>query len=168
MKISNLQIREKIQKNKKLFTVVRRADISLQFRAQMVEKGIRNLDIAERLGVSEANVSRWLRGNQNLSADTLYMLADAIDEKLTIFVGSRHLEEEGPRVDEYENECKYDSGDESSLMANEVGKNNVVSMSQYKGRDWIVLGSLGRFLPAKSVNNIRLNGGEDERAVAAA
>ena len=167
MKLSNAQVRENIQKNKKIFTVVRRADISLQFRAHMIEKGIRNVDVAERLGVSEANVSRWLKGNQNLSMDTLYMLADAIEEKLTIFVGARHLEDESSCAGEYENECQYDSGCESSLMPAAVGKSNVVSMSQYKGKDWIVLGST-RFQPAKSTNNIRLNGEADERAVAAA
>jgi transcriptional regulator with XRE-family HTH domain len=53
----------------------------------MRRKQIRNSDVAERLGVSEANVCRWLKGKGNVTIDTLYLLADAIDESLTISVG---------------------------------------------------------------------------------
>ncbi len=167
MKLSNAQVRENIQKNKKIFTVVRRADISLQFRAHMVEKGIRNVDVAERLGVSEANVSRWLKGNQNLSMDTLYMLADAIEEKLTIFSGVRKFEGEISCESDYEIEYQHDVECELSLIHASVERNNIVSMSQYKGKDWVDLNSV-RFQSAKSTSNIGFNGEENEFAIAAA
>ena len=57
------------------------------FRRLMSEKGLRNSDIAERLGVSEANVSRMLRGDQNLKIDSLNLLAAAIEEPLIISFG---------------------------------------------------------------------------------
>ena len=53
----------------------------------MAEKGLKSVDLAERLGVSEANISRWLRGNQNLSLDTMYKLADAVKEPLRVSIG---------------------------------------------------------------------------------
>jgi transcriptional regulator with XRE-family HTH domain len=91
MKNHNIEVRSKIEQNRKMLTSLRRADIVMQFRNQMVAKGIRNSDIAERLCVSEANVSRWLKGNQNLSLDTLYLLADAVEEPLTFVVGAHQI-----------------------------------------------------------------------------
>ena len=88
MKPSNADIQKKIQASAPIFQGARRSDISTQIRSKMAEKGLKNVDIASRLGVSEANVSRWLRGNQNLSVDTIYQLADAVEEPLHIFVGS--------------------------------------------------------------------------------
>lgn len=88
MKSSNAEILKKIRENTPIFQGARRSDIAMQIRGKMAEKGLKNVDIAERLGVSEANVSRWLKGNQNLSLDTLYQLADAVSEPLNIMVGS--------------------------------------------------------------------------------
>lgn len=88
MKPSNADIHKKIQANAPIFQGARRSDISMQIRCKMAEKGLKNVDIASRLGVSEANVSRWLRGNQNLSIDTIYQLADAVEEPLHICVGA--------------------------------------------------------------------------------
>lgn len=88
MKPSNADIHKKIQANAPIFQGARRSDISMQIRCKMAEKGLKNVDIASRLGVSEANVSRWLRGNQNLGIDTIYQLADALEEPLHICVGA--------------------------------------------------------------------------------
>lgn len=88
MKSSNEEVRKSIEETAPLFQAVRRADVALQIRSKMHAKGLKNRDIAERLGVSEANVSRWLRGNQNLSVDTIYQLADAIEESVEIIVGT--------------------------------------------------------------------------------
>jgi transcriptional regulator with XRE-family HTH domain len=87
MKRSNALIFQKIQDDTLVFRPARRSDIVMKIRLKMAEKGLRNVDIAERLGVSEANVSRWLRGSQNLSVDTIYLLADAVEEPLSIELG---------------------------------------------------------------------------------
>src|SRR5688500_867293 len=80
----NQLIKARILESKPAFTALRRADVAHQFRSCMVEKKIKNMDVAERLGVSEANVSRWLNGTQNLSLDTMYSLADALEESLIL------------------------------------------------------------------------------------
>jgi transcriptional regulator with XRE-family HTH domain len=93
----NKTIAKKVKDRFEVWRFVRREDPILQLRSIMRSKGIKNVDLAERLGVSEANVSRWLRGTQNLGIDTLYSLADAIEEPLTVFFGatsnSSHVEE---------------------------------------------------------------------------
>jgi transcriptional regulator with XRE-family HTH domain len=88
MKFSNEEVRKSIEETAPIFQAVRRADIALQIRSKMLGKGLKNRDIADRLGVSEANVSRWLRGNQNLSIDTIYQLTDAIEESFQLVIGS--------------------------------------------------------------------------------
>ncbi len=80
----NRNMSKKIKDNGIVYRDARRADIALRIRAAMIEKSLRNIDVAERLGVSEANVSRWLRGNQNIRIDTLYALADAIEAPLIV------------------------------------------------------------------------------------
>lgn len=87
MAASNFDIAQEIADNAVVFRGVRRSDVIFQIRQKMVEKGIKNSDLAERIGVSEANVSRWLRGDQNIKIDTIYILADAIQEPLSIIVG---------------------------------------------------------------------------------
>lgn len=87
MTASNFDIAQDIAANAVVFRGIRRSDVIFQIRQKMVEKGIRSSDLAERIGVSEANVSRWLRGDQNIKIDTIYILADAIQEPLSIIVG---------------------------------------------------------------------------------
>lgn len=87
MKPNNADIKNKIQESSLIFQEARRSDISMQIRSKMIKKGLKNIDVAARLGVSEANISRWLRGNQNLSLDTIYQLADAVEEPLNIHIG---------------------------------------------------------------------------------
>jgi transcriptional regulator with XRE-family HTH domain len=87
MKKSNAEIAKTIEEAQSTFSALRRLDPVLQLRTVMRKKGLRNIDIAERLGVTEECVSRWLRGKANLQLDTLYKLADAVEEPLSIFVG---------------------------------------------------------------------------------
>jgi transcriptional regulator with XRE-family HTH domain len=97
----NQQIKARIFESKPSFTALRRADLAHQFRSCMVEKKIRNLDLAERLGVSEANVSRWLNGTQNLSLDTMYGLADALEESLILRLAEPSASTAFLALDEY-------------------------------------------------------------------
>jgi transcriptional regulator with XRE-family HTH domain len=84
---SNAEIAKTIHEKQETFSALRRLDPVLQVRSVMRKKGLRNLDVAERLGVTEECVSRWLRGTANMQLDTLYKLADAIDVPLSIFFG---------------------------------------------------------------------------------
>lgn len=94
MNINNSEVFERVREDTEVFRAVRRLDIANQFRRVMKDKGLKNSDLAARLGVSEANVSRWLRGNQNLSLDTLHLLADALEESLQLYVGQSKTAQE--------------------------------------------------------------------------
>ena len=80
--MNNERVAEQIAEDTEIFGSTRRAAPVFEIRRLMIEKGLRNSDIAARLRVSEANVSRMLRGDQNLKIDTLYLLAGAIEENL--------------------------------------------------------------------------------------
>lgn len=80
----NQKMFEKINSSRAVLTAARRADVAFMFRSLMVANNLKSVDLAHRLGVSEANVSRWLRGNQNLSLDTLHALSDALSTQLMI------------------------------------------------------------------------------------
>lgn len=80
----NQKLFAKINRSRAVLTAGRRADVAFMFRSLMVAGNLKNVDVAQRLGVSEANVSRWLRGNQNLSLDTLHGLSDALAAQLVI------------------------------------------------------------------------------------
>ncbi|MFN3791382.1 helix-turn-helix domain-containing protein [Massilia sp.] len=81
---SNDVIASEVLEKGELWGALRRALPVQQIRRIMRDKNILNKDLAERLGVSEASVSRMLKGKQNLQLDTLYQLADAIEEKLEL------------------------------------------------------------------------------------
>lgn len=78
-----LQVMERYE----LWSGVRRAEVMQQVRKIMRDKGISNLDLAKRLKVSEPAMSRMLKGDQNVKLDTLYRIADALDEPLHITFG---------------------------------------------------------------------------------
>lgn len=107
MKPRNADVQKKIQAETPIFQAARRSDVVMQIRSQMVERGLKNIDLAERLGVSEANVSRWLRGNQNLSLDTLYLLADALEESLIVAIGLKRAQV----ANDTGNNCAKDEGE---------------------------------------------------------
>ena len=110
MNTRNREIKSSIEANKLTFSALRRADIAHQFRAYMVEKKIKNVDVAERLGVSEANVSRWLNGSQNLSLDTLYGIADALEESLILKLGDSKSQPILLALDDEEEDWKKGKG----------------------------------------------------------
>ncbi|CAM3724352.1 helix-turn-helix transcriptional regulator [Pseudomonas wadenswilerensis] len=89
--MNNFDIAQQIAEDAELFGYARRAAPVFEIRRLMQDKGLKNIDIAERLGVSEANVSRWLRGDQNLKLDTIHSLADAVAEKLNIYFGESQV-----------------------------------------------------------------------------
>ena len=91
--MNNFDIAQQIAEDAEVFSFARRGAPVLEVRRIMSLKGLKNIDIAERLGVSEANVSRWLRGDQNLKLDTIYSLADAIEERLDLCFGESHLKQ---------------------------------------------------------------------------
>ena len=84
--MKNSEIAKEIAEKKALWSSARRAAPIQQIRRAMREKKVLNKDLSERLGVSEASISRLLSGSQNLQLDTLYMLADALDQQLVIAI----------------------------------------------------------------------------------
>lgn len=91
--MNNFEIAQQIIEDAEIYGFARRSAPVFEIRRIMSIKGLKSIDIAERLGVTEANVSRWLRGDQNLKLDTLYSLADAVEERLDICFGESHLKE---------------------------------------------------------------------------
>ena len=45
----------------------------------LVEKGLRQKDLAELLGKSEAEISKWMRGTHNFTIDTLVSIEIALN-----------------------------------------------------------------------------------------
>ena len=43
------------------------------------EKGLKQKDLALRLGKSEAEISKWMRGTHNFTIDTLVSIEEALD-----------------------------------------------------------------------------------------
>ena len=43
------------------------------------EQGMKQKDLAERLGKSEAEISKWMRGTHNFTIDTLVSIETALD-----------------------------------------------------------------------------------------
>ncbi|MBB4226080.1 helix-turn-helix domain-containing protein [Variovorax guangxiensis] len=131
MKSRNEAVRDYISENSEIFVDARRLEAALAIRKKMQDKGLRVSDIAFRLGVAEANVSRWLRGNQNLSLDTLYRLADAMEEPIQIGFSND---------DDNASHCEYQKGDWDSWSHNESvqqecwswGGGQVVCLWEYK------------------------------------
>jgi transcriptional regulator with XRE-family HTH domain len=160
MKSRNATVRSQVEKNRKLFTAIRRSDVVMQLRSCMVAKDIRSVDIADRLGVSEANVSRWLRGNQNISIDTLYLLADAIEEPLTLTVG----QQQGEGIPE-----EASSSPENEWTQFKEGKSNVVHIADHPKAFLAKLHASGTgFKPAQSTANGWTTGDFNEPAAATA
>lgn len=62
-----------------------RKSVALSFRIVdriheiLEEKGLKQKDLAERLGKSEAEISKWMRGTHNFTIDTLSSIELALD-----------------------------------------------------------------------------------------
>lgn len=46
------------------------------------EKGLKQKDLALRLGKSEAEISKWMRGTHNFTIDTLVSIENALDSPI--------------------------------------------------------------------------------------
>ena len=61
-----------------------RQSVALSFRIVdriheiLQEKGLKQKDLALRLGKSEAEISKWMRGTHNFTIDTLVSIEDAL------------------------------------------------------------------------------------------
>ncbi|MBR8234205.1 helix-turn-helix transcriptional regulator [Burkholderia sp. AU32357] len=84
---NNTEIAKKVSENAETLTNLRRLDPAIQIRSLMREKQLKNSDMAARVGVSEECISRWLKGQANIQIDSLYKLANALEEPLTILFG---------------------------------------------------------------------------------
>lgn len=59
-------------------------EITEQIAALMKKEGLRNKDLAERLGVSRSYISRLMDGGSNLTVKSLAAISVALDARLTI------------------------------------------------------------------------------------
>lgn len=101
--MSNHDIASQIKEDLEIFGPTWRSSFAFDIKRTMISKGLKNIDLAERLQVSEANVSRMLRGDQNFKIETMYLLAAAVGEKLNIFVGDRKESPKVQVIDYFEN-----------------------------------------------------------------
>lgn len=85
--VTNEEIATVVNDTQELWSGVRRAEVMQQVRRLMREKGISGADLAERMGIHQPSVSRILSGKHNLTIDTLYRFADALEVPLTITFG---------------------------------------------------------------------------------
>ena len=53
------------------------------------EKGLKQKDLAERLGKNEAEISKWMRGTHNFTIDTLVSIELALDAPILEVCRSR-------------------------------------------------------------------------------
>ena len=56
---------------------------SLLYKSYLYEKNIKQLDVAEKLGVTQASISKTLKGD-NITLEQMSKLADAVDCDLEI------------------------------------------------------------------------------------
>ena len=67
-----------------------RQSVALSFRIVdriheiLEEKGLKQKDLALRLGKSEAEISKWMRGTHNFTIDTLVSIEDALDAPIVM------------------------------------------------------------------------------------
>lgn len=112
-------IASQVAERKVLWAPSRRAEPMQDVRRIMRKKEILNKDLAFRLGVTEAAVSRLINGTQNVQIDSLYMLADALEESLTISIGGDSTDYTYAFDDSNSNCVEYDSifsEDESNVV----------------------------------------------------
>ncbi|MFV3283730.1 helix-turn-helix domain-containing protein [Pseudomonas sp. NY15356] len=119
--MTNIDIAQQIAEDAEVFCYARRGAPILEIRRIMSLKGLKNIDLAERLGVSEANISRWLRGDQNLKLDTIYSLADAVQERLDLCFGESHLRQ-------FLTDMKYSESEAQEFV---VGVNSLEDYKSY-------------------------------------
>ncbi|MFD1555400.1 helix-turn-helix domain-containing protein [Paraburkholderia silviterrae] len=145
---SNEEFAAKIKEKAAIWGAIRKLDPMLQLKTCMRNNNLRNIDIAERLCVSEANISRILKGRGNVTLHTLYMLADAAETELVISIkGSDSGIIESSGTDEDRGELftiGEDRDDASDVMAFSLSPGNVIPFPRAKQTDRDgVIGSFG-------------------------
>lgn len=74
-----------IEERRKRVNPKTRESVALSFRIVdriceiLEEKGLKQKDLAVRLGKSEAEISKWMRGTHNFTIDTLVSIEDALE-----------------------------------------------------------------------------------------
>ncbi len=81
-----------------------RQSVALSFRIVdriheiLQEKGLKQKDLAQRLGKSEAEISKWMRGTHNFTIDTLVSIEEALDAPIVQVYHSHTYSESEYRV----------------------------------------------------------------------
>lgn len=83
----NEAVRLEVLERRALWTRVRRAQVMQDVRRIMREKKITHEALATRMNIHRVSVTQMLRGDQNISIEMLYRLADALEVPLTITFG---------------------------------------------------------------------------------
>lgn len=84
-----------LEKRRKLVKPEARASVALSFRIVdrihtiLEEKGLKQKDLALRLGKSEAEISKWMRGTHNFTIDTLASIEAALDAPILLVYHSK-------------------------------------------------------------------------------
>lgn len=74
-----------LEKRRRRVCPENRASVALSFRIVdrihgiLEEKGLKQKDLAERLGKSEAEISKWMRGTHNFTIETLVAIEAALE-----------------------------------------------------------------------------------------
>jgi len=74
-----------LEKRRELVTPEARAKVAMSFRIVdrihdiLEENGLKQKDLAKRLGKSEAEISKWMRGTHNFTIDTLVAIETALE-----------------------------------------------------------------------------------------
>jgi len=129
MSRKNEIVANEVSERNALWAPVRRAQPIQQVRKVMKKKNLLNKDLAERMNISEQSVSRLLRGNQNIQIDTLYLLADALEEPLEICIGC----EDNSGTYKFESEITVSKFEGSESSGVKVGKFcHIIDMDQHR------------------------------------
>ena len=84
-----------LEKKRKRVNPEARQTVALSFRIVdrihdiLNEKGLKQKDLAEMLGKSEAEISKWMRGTHNFTIDTLVSIEAALDAPILQVYHSR-------------------------------------------------------------------------------
>ncbi|MBD8540951.1 helix-turn-helix transcriptional regulator [Oxalobacteraceae sp. CFBP 8761] len=129
MSRKNEIVASEVSERNALWAPVRRAQPIQQVRKMMKKKNLLSKDMAERMNISEQSLSRLLRGNQNVQIDTLYLLADALEESLEVCIGC----DDSSHTYKFETEITVSKFEENSSVGINVGKFcHIIDMEQHR------------------------------------
>lgn len=83
-KRANKIVAEEVADKGFFLEALRREGVASKFRRAMASQELKLKDLAERMDVTSANVSRFLSGRQNLTLAQLFKLADALELALDV------------------------------------------------------------------------------------